>query len=138
MCVFPPPLSARMCNTAMLKAAGLRVSRALNHSMAVAAIVAKRIASGPKGRDHRYIGGGGCTRTARSTKVFALETVPGCRVPSGLVGRWDLGAWWTLAAAGQVEVETGGVGTGCQARVGCKYVCVLKPMKHPERSIADL
>ncbi|CAN0216292.1 unnamed protein product, partial [Ectocarpus sp. 12 AP-2014] len=43
----------RMCNIAMSNAAGLRVSRALHPSMAVAAIVAKRIARGKKGRDQR-------------------------------------------------------------------------------------
>ncbi|CAN0548419.1 unnamed protein product, partial [Ectocarpus sp. 12 AP-2014] len=43
----------RMCNVAMSNAAGLRVSRALHPSMAVAAIVAKRIARGKKGRDQR-------------------------------------------------------------------------------------
>lgn len=44
----------RMCNTAMFNAAGLRVSRTLHPAMAVAAIVAKRIAAGAKGRDQRY------------------------------------------------------------------------------------
>lgn len=50
----PPPFPcARMCNAAMFNSTDLRVSRALDSAMAVAAIVAKRIASGEKGRDHR-------------------------------------------------------------------------------------
>lgn len=43
----------RQCNNAMSNAAGLRVSRALHPAMAVAAIVAKRIARGEKGKDQR-------------------------------------------------------------------------------------
>eukprot|EP00903_Cladosiphon_okamuranus_P012867 g12018.t1 len=42
-----------LCNTAMSNAAGLRVSRALHPSMAVAAMIAKRIAKGRKGKDQR-------------------------------------------------------------------------------------
>ncbi|CAN0370536.1 unnamed protein product [Ascophyllum nodosum] len=42
-----------MCNTAMVHAQVLRVSRALDHAMAVVAIVAKRVERGRRGRDHR-------------------------------------------------------------------------------------
>ena len=40
---------------------------------------------------------------------LVLIAVLGCRRPSGLAGRWDLGGLWTLSAsaAAEVEVETG-------------------------------
>ncbi|CAN0000598.1 unnamed protein product [Pylaiella littoralis] len=45
----------RMCSTAIANSAGLRVSRSLHPAMAVVAIVAKRIATGTKGRDQSRV-----------------------------------------------------------------------------------
>lgn len=43
----------RMCNAALMKSAGLRVSRALEHALAVAAVVAERLKRGERGLDDR-------------------------------------------------------------------------------------